>query len=108
MDFDFDFDFDFDGDGGLGWLLPAVIIGRLFDSDKRRAPAPAQAAPPPPPQTVMVLRCGNCQKTYEAAFQFCPHCGESAQRRECRYCGRDNAASARACLGCGAPVQAAR
>lgn len=107
MDFDFDFDFDFDGDGGgLGWVLPAVIFGRLMSNANERQKAPA--GPSPAPQTVTVIRCAHCQKTFDPAFTFCPHCGQSTARHECRYCGRENASNARACIGCGAPVTAPR
>jgi RNA polymerase subunit RPABC4/transcription elongation factor Spt4 len=114
--------------GGFGWVFPAMILGRLVSEALERhaqGQAPAEPAPPVPPSAPAntprpaptpawseaappTVRCANCGRGVEAGHAFCPHCGQSVSRRECRYCGREFKADQRACVGCGAPATSAQ
>ena len=91
------------GMGGLGWVIPAMVIGRIIEEATRQSSG-GQATPPfpAPPQP------GNPQSAPPPSPWTEPPATEAAApapkpRLECRYCGREVPAGATACLGCGAP-----
>lgn len=115
------------GGGGLGWVIPAMIIGRIIEEATRQQGRGPQGPinqpwgnPPPSPGPVpspwgdsqpkaepvqKMIQCVNCRLEVKEGFEMCPHCGRHVNQRECRYCGRDVPKDQSSCLGCGAPVQ---
>lgn len=96
------------GMGGLGgWVIPAMIIGRIIEEATRQKdsgqwdsnPAPSPSAPPPPPQP----RTATVPPSPFTEATPAPAPAAPTPRRECRYCGREMPAGAHSCIGCGAP-----
>jgi hypothetical protein len=95
------------GMGGMGgWVIPAMIIGRIIEEATRQHNAgQSPAAPPPFPASPPAPRSSAAPpspwaETTETAPAAAP---APPPRIECRYCGREVPAGARTCLGCGAP-----
>lgn len=115
------------GGGGLGWVIPAMILGRIIEEATRQqgrsqpgsinspwpnqppmpgpVPSPWGDAQPQAEPAQKMVQCVNCRLEVKDGFEVCPHCGRNVNRRECRYCGRDVPKEQSACWGCGAPVQ---
>jgi len=109
----------------MGWFFPALLIGRLISESVPRAqgwpypprpgpwgtpqpeggarPEPAPAAPAASNKTL--VHCDNCSASVEAAYSYCPHCGEKLAERACRYCGQAIEPGAKHCGYCGGSVK---
>ncbi|MGH2521430.1 MAG: zinc ribbon domain-containing protein [Anaerolineales bacterium] len=111
---------DCDGDWGLGWIFPALLLGRLIsDSIPRQTgwphPPPPQPAPQPPQQsrppaparaeTTAALGCRHCHHALQPEFAFCPGCGQRVAPPTCRYCGQTLKRDMAYCTHCGGPTR---
>jgi len=106
------------GGWGLGWLLPAILLGRVVSETVTRPspwpvqPAPETPRPQPPPQPQPVsnqakaaLRCAHCDGAITSDFAYCPHCGKQVAPHACRYCGHSLQRDALFCPHCGGPAR---
>ena len=106
---------------GLGWLIPALLVGRVISDTVARPnvwPAPLPVVPPAPnpqPQTTprpepqsagtSLVRCRHCEHEVQKGFAFCPHCGQHMNPTACQYCGHKLLADAAYCGHCGGPAR---
>jgi hypothetical protein len=92
--------------GGMGgWVIPAMIIGRIIEEATRQHDAgqspPPSPAPPQPRNSQPATGAPPTPWADTPPVQAAAP--EPKPRIECRYCGREVPAGAQACLGCGAP-----
>lgn len=94
------------GMGGMGgWVIPAMIIGRIIEEATRQQNSGQSPTMPPFPASPSAPRTASAPpspwtetpQTAQAAAPATP------PRIECRYCGREVPAGAYSCIGCGAP-----
>lgn len=48
-----------------------------------------------------LVKCKSCKKEISSTAKFCPHCGESNQKKFCRECGKEMSILDNACKSCG-------
>lgn len=123
---------DWDGGGhhchgwGFGWLIPALLVGKVISSviepeAKRAWPTPPPVVPPPAPNPqptqrpeplkasqsggAPMVRCRHCDHDFQKGFAFCPHCGQRVSPTTCQYCGHKLLADAAYCGHCGGPAR---
>ena len=48
-----------------------------------------------------LVKCKRCKKEISSTAKFCPHCGESNQKKFCRECGKEMSITDNVCKSCG-------
>jgi len=123
---------DWDGGGhhchgwGFGWLIPALLVGKVISQVMEPevksawpAPQPPPVVPPPPksqptpgPQAASrpasaapTQRCRHCEHDIQKGFAYCPHCGHQVSPTTCQYCGHKLLADVAYCGHCGGPAR---
>ena len=99
--------------GGIGIIGAAMMmggglggnsgIGSAIMTPKGDGVLASQSGIPSINQKSVVF-CSKCGKSFSAANNFCPHCGDPYI--PCPVCGRDNDINAKRCTVCGASLQA--
>lgn len=93
------------GMNGVLWALLVLIgnlIGLLIYLIVRTDSVPAPPVQRSSPATTL---CPSCQKSVNADFAFCPHCGTQLHRA-CPECGKSVEPEWKACPLCGANLEA--
>ena len=113
----------FGGGFGLGWIFPALLVGRVIQEAFDRPPEPAAPIPWPPHQsawpqqpagpleatqphpalTATNITCQGCGRQVASSHTFCPNCGTRLTPAACRYCGQMLKTGEAMCAHCGGP-----
>jgi hypothetical protein len=123
---------DWDGIGhhchgwGFGWLIPALLVGKVISQviepeEKRTWPTPPPVVPPTPKSSQApepqpsprpasqsgsaLAHCRHCDRDIQKGFAYCPHCGRQVSPTNCQYCGHKLLAEAAYCGHCGGPAR---
>ena len=111
----------FGGGFGLGWIFPALLVGRVLSEafDRPADPAPPINWPPAagplpldatqPNRAVRataapaIVTCQGCGRQIASSYAVCPECGTRVSPAACRYCGQTLQPNQAMCAHCGGP-----